>query len=118
MALATQIVVITVAVLHICFLVLEMFFWDKPLGMQVFGQPLAVAKASKVLAANQGLYNGFLTAGLIWGLLSGFEGLSIEIFFLSCIVVAGVFGGLTVNRKVLVVQALPASLGLVLLLLS
>lgn len=116
MALATQIVIITIALLHICFLILEMFLWDKPLGMRVFGQALAEAKSSKVLAANQGLYNGFLAAGLIWGLLSGYEGFSIEIFFLSCILIAGTFGGLTANRKILVVQALPAVLGLILLL--
>ncbi|MGK2925139.1 MAG: DUF1304 domain-containing protein, partial [Lysobacterales bacterium] len=104
--------------LHIYFLVLEMFLWDKPVGLKVFGQSLEKARASKVLAANQGLYNGFLAAGLIWGLTLGAAGTGVKVFFLSCVVVAGLYGAATVSRKILFVQAAPAALGLVLLLLS
>lgn len=106
--------VFCVALLHLYFLVLEMFFWTKPLGLKVFGQSLDKAKASQVLAANQGLYNGFLAAGLFWGLLHPVAATAIEIqtFFLMCVVVAGVYGAYSVSRKILWVQALPAALGL------
>lgn len=98
-----------VAALHLCFLVLEMFLWDKPMGRKVFGLNREFATASKALAANQGLYNGFLVAGLMWGLLLGpVEGRPIVFFFLSCVVVAGVFGAATVSRRIFFVQALPA----------
>ncbi len=107
-----------IALQHIAFLALEMFFWDKPLGRRVFGQSKEAAAASRTLAANQGLYNGFLAAGLIWGLSLGAEGISIKIFFLGCILVAGIFGGMTASRKILLIQALPAALGLVLLFLA
>lgn len=113
-----NIIVGLVALLHIYFLVLEMFLWDKPVGLKVFGQSLEKARASKVLAANQGLYNGFLAAGLIWGLTLGAAGTGVKVFFLSCVVVAGLYGAATVSRKILFVQAAPAALGLVLLLLS
>ena len=103
------------ALLHIYFLVLEMFLWDKPLGLKVFGQTKEEATASKILAANQGLYNGFLAAGLIWGLSLGAEGGSIKVFFLACVLIAGIYGAATANRKILFVQALPAAIGLVLL---
>lgn len=112
-----NIIVGLVALLHIYFLVLEMFLWDKPVGLKVFGQSLEKARASKVLAANQGLYNGFLAAGLIWGLTLGAAGTGVKVFFLSCVVVAGLYGAATVSRKILFVQAAPAALGLVLLLL-
>ena len=105
-----------VAVLHIYFLILEMFLWDKPFGLRTFGHSLESARASKTLAMNQGLYNGFLAAGLVWGLSLGADGSSIKIFFLSCIVIAGVFGGVTVARKILLIQALPAAAALVLVL--
>ena len=118
MSTAANIIVLVVALLHIYFLVLEMFLWDKPMGLRVFGQTLEAATASKVLAANQGLYNGFLAAGLIWGLSLGANGTGIKIFFLACVLVAGLFGAATANRKILFVQALPAAVGLVLLLLS
>lgn len=118
MELAANTVVLLVALLHVYFLVLEMFFWDKPLGMKVFGLTPEKAADSKVLAANQGLYNGFLAAGLIWGLLLGAAGLSIKLFFLGCVVVAGLFGAATANRRILFVQALPAAIGVVLLLLA
>jgi putative membrane protein len=103
-----------VALLHIYFLVLEMFLWEKPLGLKVFGQTKAEAATTRVLAANQGLYNGFLAAGLIWGLILGEYGIYVKVFFLSCVVIAGIFGGLTANRKILFVQALPALIALVL----
>ncbi|MBV8046168.1 MAG: DUF1304 domain-containing protein [Paludibacterium sp.] len=111
-------VVALVAALHVYFLVLEMFLWDKPVGLKAFGQSLERARASKVLAANQGLYNGFLAAGLVWGLWLGPLGASIKLFFLGCVLVAGVFGAVTASRKILFVQALPAALGMALVLLS
>jgi len=107
-----------VALLHVYFLVLEMFLWDKPAGLKAFGQTLEAAKASKVLAANQGLYNGFLAAGLLWGLGLGAAGTGVKVFFLSCVLVAGLFGAVTASRKILFVQALPAAIALVLVLLS
>lgn len=94
-----------------------MFLWDRPTGRRVFGHSQEQAAATKVLAANQGLYNGFLAAGLIWGLLLGTAGLGVKVFFLACVVVAGIFGAATASRKILFVQALPAAIGLVLLLL-
>ena len=113
-----NIVVILVALLHIYFLILEMFLWDKPTGLRVFGHTREVAAASKVLAANQGLYNGFLAAGLLWGLSLGQSGTGITIFFLVCVLVAGLFGAATASRKILFVQAIPAAIGLVLILSS
>lgn len=118
MRLAADIVVGLVALLHVYFLVLEMFLWDKPAGLRAFGQSLEQARASKVLAANQGLYNGFLAAGLVWGLLLGSAGTSVKVFFLACVLVAGLYGAATASRKILFVQALPAAIGLALLLLS
>ena len=117
MALIANVVVGVVALLHLYFLVLEMFLWDKPAGLRAFGQTLETAKASKVLAANQGLYNGFLAAGLLWGLLLGPSGTGVKLFFLGCVLIAGLFGAATASRKILFVQALPAAVGLVLLLL-
>ena len=116
MLAAINIIVVLVALLHIYFLVLEMFFWDKPAGLRAFGQTRQAAKACKVLAANQGLYNGFLAAGLIWGLILGEDGDSIKIFFLSCVLVAGIFGAITASRKILFIQALPAAIGLLMVL--
>jgi putative membrane protein len=107
-----------VALLHVYFLVLEMFLWDKPLGMKVFRNTQEFATASKVLAANQGLYNGFLAAGLFWGLSLSGPGLSVKVFFLLCVIVAGVYGAMSVSRKIFFVQALPAALALVALLLN
>jgi putative membrane protein len=111
-----NIVVALVAVLHLYILVLEMFFWDKPAGLRAFGQTQAAATASKVLAANQGLYNGFLAAGLFWGLSLGQDGHAIKLFFLGCVLVAGLYGAATANRKILFIQAVPAALGLALVL--
>ena len=107
-----------VAVLHLYFLVLEMFFWNKPLGRRVFGLTPEFAQASAALAANQGLYNGFLAAGLLWGIGLGQAGYGIKLFFLGCVIVAGVFGALTASRKILWVQALPGAVALVLVLRS
>jgi len=116
MDVAANIAVALVALLHLYFLVLEMFFWDKPLGRRAFGLTPEFAAASKALAANQGLYNGFLVAGLAWGLWLGAGGTSIKVFFLGCVVVAGVFGALTASRKILWAQALPGALALALVL--
>ena len=110
--------VLVIAALHLYFLVLEMFLWDKPIGLRAFAQTKEKAAASKTLAANQGLYNGFLAAGLIWGWWLGPTGTQIKLFFLGCVVVAGVFGGLTASRKILYIQALPAALALVLVYVS
>jgi putative membrane protein len=116
MTIAANIAVALVALLHLYFLVLEMFFWDKPLGRRAFGLTPEFAKASKGLAANQGLYNGFLVAGLVWGIWLGAAGGPVKIFFLGCVIVAGVFGALTVGRKILWVQALPGAVALGLVL--
>lgn len=118
MSTVANIVVGLVAVLHVYFMVLEMFLWDKPAGLRAFGQTREAAAASKVLAANQGLYNGFLAAGLVWGLILGPAGTSIKIFFLCCVLIAGLFGAATASRKILFVQAIPAAIGLALVLLS
>lgn len=103
-----------VGLLHVYFLVLEMFLWTKPAGLRAFGLTPERAEASKVLAANQGLYNGFLAAGLFWSLLAGNHGFMIAVFFLTCVIIAGIFGAVTANRKILYVQALPALVALVL----
>lgn len=118
MATLSAIAIVLVALLHIYFLVLEMFFWDKPRGMRVFGLTPEFAQASKSLAANQGLYNGFLAAGLLWGASLGEAGHAIKIFFLLCVIVAGVFGAATVNRRILWAQAFPAAVAFALVLLS
>ncbi|MGE0097931.1 MAG: DUF1304 domain-containing protein [Hydrogenophaga sp.] len=118
MSVAASVVIILVALLHLYFMVLEMFLWDKPAGLRAFGQTPASAAATKVLAANQGLYNGFLAAGLTWGLWLGPAGFGVKVFFLACVLVAGLYGAATASRKILYVQALPAALGLVLLYLS
>ena len=116
MTIAANIAVALVALLHLYFLVLEMFFWDKPLGRRAFGLTPEFAKASKGLAANQGLYNGFLVAGLVWGIWLGAAGGPVKTFFLGCVIVAGVFGALTASRKILWVQALPGAIALGLVL--
>ena len=113
-----NIVVGLIAVLHVYILVLEMFLWDKPRGMKAFGNSPAAAAATKVLAANQGLYNGFLAAGLFWGLSLGTAGTSIKVFFLLCVLIAGLYGAATASRKILFIQAIPAAIGLALVLLS
>jgi putative membrane protein len=118
MSTIANVVVGLVALIHVYILVLEMFLWDKPAGLRAFGQTREAAAASKVLAANQGLYNGFLAAGLVWGLWLGAAGTGIKVFFLGCVLVAGIYGALTASRKILFVQAAPAAIGLALVLLS
>lgn len=107
-----------VAILHVYILYLEMFLWNTPKGRKAFGLTAEFSAASKVLAANQGLYNGFLAAGLIWGVWLGSAGDSIKLFFLVCVVVAGVFGAATSSKKILYVQALPGAIALALVLLA
>ena len=104
-----------VAALHIGFLILEMFLWQTPFGRRTFGLTPEFAAQSAKLAANQGLYNGFLAAGLIWGLLAPHDGFYIKIFFLTCVIMAGLYGGFTVKKSILVIQGLPALIALVLL---
>lgn len=108
MQLLANAAVTVIALLHLYFLVLEMFLWNKPIGRRVFRLTPEFAQASAALAANQGLYNGFLAAGLLWGLALGADGFAIKIFFLVCVIVAGLFGAFTVSRKIFWVQALPA----------
>lgn len=114
--LATILIAI-VAAIHIYILVLEMFLWDTKTGHKAFNLSADFARETRVLAANQGLYNGFLAAGLLWGLWLGESGVSVTLFFLICVLVAGIFGALTASRKILYVQALPALIALVALLL-
>jgi len=115
--LLANVLVGLVALLHGWFLILEMFLWTSPLGLRTFRMTPEHAKASATLAANQGLYNGFLSAGLIWGLVdaSPSQGLEIKSFFLGCVVVAGIFGAATVSRRIFFVQALPALAALALI---
>jgi putative membrane protein len=115
-----NILVAVVAALHIYFLALEMFLWTKPLGLKTFRNSIEKATESAVLAANQGLYNGFLAAGLIWGLFQGNPGFAFQIktFFLLCVIVAGVYGAATVSRRILYVQAAPAAAAMILLWLA
>ena len=116
MSAIANVVVVIVALLHVGFLVLEMFLWTKPFGLKTFKMTQEVANASAVLAANQGLYNGFLAAGLLWGLVSGM--MSVKLFFLACVLIAGIYGGLTAKRSILYMQALPGLIGLLLVYVS
>jgi putative membrane protein len=118
MSIVVTVLIALVALLHVYFMVLEMFLWDKPIGMKVFRNSPEKAEATKVLAANQGLYNGFLAAGLIVGLLMGAAGFHFKLFFLVCVIVAGVYGAATFSKKILYVQALPAALALAALFLA
>lgn len=118
MMILAQLAVGFVAVIHLYFLVLEMFLWNTPYGRRAFHLTPEFAQASAPLAKNQGLYNGFLAAGLIWGLVGGDNAFSIQIFFLTCVIIAGVFGALTANRIILWVQALPGAMALALVLLA
>ena len=114
MSVAANAVVALIALLHVYILVLEMFLWDKPAGRRAFGLSPEMAAATKTLAANQGLYNGFLAAGLLWGLWLGPGGVPVQVFFLLCVLVAGLYGAATASRKILFIQAVPAALGLAL----
>src|SRR5919106_516353 len=116
MVMLANLLVALVAVLHLGFLVLEMFLWNHPVGRKTFKMTPEYSQASAPLAANQGLYNGFLAAGLIWGLISGET--SVKIFFLICVLIAGIFGGLTAKRSILYMQALPGLLALIAVYLS
>ena len=116
MTIMSNLVIAIVALLHIGFLVLEIFLWNHPFGRKTFRMTKEVSESSATLAANQGLYNGFLAAGLIWGLVSG--EFSVKLFFLICVLIAGIFGGFTAKRSILYIQALPALLGLIFLSLS
>ena len=118
MAVVAMLLVGIVAVLHVGFLVLEMFYWDQPLGRKIFHTSPEFSKASAVLAANQGLYNGFLAAGLFWGLSLGAAGTGVKVFFLCCVLVAGLYGAATASRRILFVQAVPAAIALALVFLA
>ncbi len=107
-----------IALLHVYILVLEMFLWATPRGRRAFGTTQEFAEQSKVLAANQGLYNGFLAAGLVWGLTLGPAGYSVKLFFLGCVFVAGLYGGFTATRKILFIQAIPAAIAICFVLLA
>jgi len=113
-----QILAAVVALLHVWFLVMEMFLWTTPYGRRAFGTTQEQAEQSKVLAMNQGLYNGFLAAGLFWGLTLGAAGRGVVIFFLLCVIAAGVFGAVTASRKILYVQAVPGVVALLAVLVS
>ena len=115
MNIVVNIITGLVAVLHGYFLILEMFLWEKPAGRKSFRTTAEFAAQSKTLAANQGLYNGFLAAGLIWGI---FAGDAVKIFFLSCVIIAGLFGAYTDSKQIFYIQALPALIGLVILLVT
>ncbi len=119
MGLVANVLVGLVALIHIYFLVLEMFLWRTPVGRRIFGTDEAFADRAAALAANQGLYNGFLAAGLIWSLVAADPvGSQAKVFFLACVIIAGIYGGLTVTRRIVVFQALPAAVALVLVFLA
>ncbi len=118
MRLLADIAVIGVALLHLFFLVLEMLLWDKPAGHRILGLHSDFASKTRILAANQGLYNGFLAAGLIWSLMTEQFAFNLQLFFLTCIIVAGVFGGITSNRHIFWIQALPGMIALILVFLA
>jgi putative membrane protein len=118
MMLLSIVLTLVVAGLHIYFLILEMFLWTKPTGLKTFNMSPNQADATRVLAANQGLYNGFLAAGLIFSLFLGNAGAIVQGFFLSCVVIAGIYGAATVNRRIFFIQSLPALLGLLTLFFS
>jgi putative membrane protein len=118
MEILVNTMLVLIALLHIYFMVLEMFLWESPVGLRTFSLKPEFAKASRTLAANQGLYNGFLAAGLIWGTNLGGDGDAIKKFFLACIIIAGVFGAFTANKKILYIQALPALVTLLMLFTS
>jgi putative membrane protein len=116
MSTAANVVTGLVAALHAYFLVLEMFLWMKPRTRRIFGLTEQQAEATRTLAANQGLYNGFLAAGLVWGV--GADEYPVKIFFLGCVITAGIYGAMTANRRILYVQALPAAVALALVCAS
>ncbi|HUP59143.1 MAG TPA: DUF1304 domain-containing protein [Thermoanaerobaculia bacterium] len=117
-ALLAQVAVAIVAFLHLAFFVLESFLWTKPVGRRVFGLSRELAESSKSLAANQRLYNAFLAAGPVWGLVPGAHAFGVKVFFLSCVVIAGVVAAMTAKRSILFVPALPGAVALLLVLLA
>ena len=116
--MVANVLVALVALLHVYILVLEMFLWETPRGRKAFGLTPEFAAQTKVLAANQGLYNGFLAAGLFWGLSMGTAGRPVQLFFLGCVIVAGIYGAATANRRILFIQALPAAIAMAAVLLT
>jgi putative membrane protein len=118
MEIAADVAVCLIALLHVYFMVLEMFLWKRPHGRRTFGLSAEHAEITSSLAANQGLYNGFLAAGLFWGLSQGAAGFSIKVFFLVCLTIAGVFGAVTAHRRILFIQAIPALIALALVWLA
>jgi putative membrane protein len=118
MTIAAKLAIAAVALLHVYFFVLESFLWDKPQGRKAFGLSAEMAAATKTLATNQGVYNAFLAAGLLWSLMLGPQGRAVSLFFLVCVTIAGVVGGATASRKILFVQAMPAAAALLLLTFS
>jgi putative membrane protein len=119
MSTVADVLVLVVAALHAYFLILEMFLWQTPRGMRTFGTDPEFAARSATLAANQGLYNGFLAAGLVWGVVAGDPvGFPVTVFFLACVIVAGLYGAATVSRRILLVQALPGAIALAAVLLA
>ena len=118
MGLISDTAVFVVAILHLVFLVLEMVLWDKPTGRRILGLDPDFARKTKWLAANQGLYNGFLSAGLIWSLLADYYAFNLQMFFLGCVIIAGIFGGIITSRMILWVQALPGMIALILVFLA
>lgn len=113
MTILSIVLIVFVALLHFYFMLLEIYFWDKPLGLRSFGIKPEFAKITKSLAANQGLYNGFIATGLIWGLSASTNGQAIKLYFLACVVVAGIFGALTASRKIFFIQAMPGALAFI-----
>lgn len=118
MALVANVIVALIGVLHVYILVLEMFLWTTPRGLKAFGNTPEKAELTRVLAANQGLYNGFLAAGLFWGLSLGAAGTGVKVFFLLCVAIAGLYGAATASRRILFIQTVPAVLGLAAVMLS
>lgn len=118
MSIAADVLIVLIALLHVAILVVEMFLWERPIGMRAFGFTPERAAITRVMAANQGLYNGFLAAGLFWAVFLGNDGRGVAGFFLSCVLAAGLFGAATASKRILFVQALPAALALVLLLVD
>ena len=118
MTITANLAVLFVALLHAYFLVLEMFLWEKPAGLKAFGQSREKAAITKVLAANQGLYNGFIAAGLLLGVIQGAAGYDFKVYFLSCVIIAGIYGAMTASRKILFIQAAPGIIALLLVIYS
>jgi putative membrane protein len=118
MNILTRLLVAVVALAHLGFMVLEMFFWQSPYALSSFNMTPEYAKATAVLAANQGLYNGFLAAGLVWGVISTVRGAGISKFFLACVIIAGAFGAVTVKPSIFFVQALPAIIALLAIMIT